>query len=84
MRRMNLRSVLSTAAAFTLACVITPSARAEKSYGFGIIAKSQTNPDITGWGLLGGWPLFTHNALKCRLARSSASPSNDGLGGVPF
>ena len=24
----------------------------------------QANPDITGWGLLGGWPLFTDNALK--------------------
>jgi ribose transport system substrate-binding protein len=24
----------------------------------------QVNPDITGWGLLGGWPLFTDNALK--------------------
>jgi ribose transport system substrate-binding protein len=24
----------------------------------------QANPDITGWGLLGGWPLFTENALK--------------------
>ena len=24
----------------------------------------QSNPDITGWGLLGGWPLFTDNALK--------------------
>jgi ribose transport system substrate-binding protein len=24
----------------------------------------QGNPDITGWGLLGGWPLFTENALK--------------------
>ncbi|MDX1953433.1 MAG: substrate-binding domain-containing protein [Verrucomicrobiota bacterium] len=24
----------------------------------------QANPDITGWGLLGGWPLFTQNALK--------------------
>lgn len=23
----------------------------------------QSNPDITGWGLLGGWPLFTDNAL---------------------
>src|SRR6267378_2325640 len=23
----------------------------------------QANPDITGWGLLGGWPLFTDNAL---------------------
>lgn len=22
------------------------------------------NPQITGWGLLGGWPLFTDNALK--------------------
>jgi ribose transport system substrate-binding protein len=26
----------------------------------------QANPDITGWGLLGGWPLFTDNALKWR------------------
>src|SRR2546422_737607 len=25
----------------------------------------QANPNITGWGLLGGWPLFTGNALKC-------------------
>jgi ribose transport system substrate-binding protein len=24
----------------------------------------QANPQITGWGLLGGWPLFTDNALK--------------------
>ena len=24
----------------------------------------QAHPDITGWGLLGGWPLFTDNALK--------------------
>ena len=24
----------------------------------------QANPEITGWGLLGGWPLFTENALK--------------------
>jgi ribose transport system substrate-binding protein len=24
----------------------------------------QANPDITGWGLLGGWPLFTDDALK--------------------
>jgi len=24
----------------------------------------QANPDITGWGLLGGWPLFTDHALK--------------------
>ena len=24
----------------------------------------QANPDITGWGLLGGWPLFTDNALR--------------------
>ena len=24
----------------------------------------QANPDVTGWGLLGGWPLFTENALK--------------------
>ena len=24
----------------------------------------QANPDVTGWGLLGGWPLFTDNALK--------------------
>jgi len=24
----------------------------------------QANPDITGWGFLGGWPLFTDNALK--------------------
>ena len=23
----------------------------------------QANPDITGWGLLGGWPLFTEDAL---------------------
>ena len=44
MPRMNLSSVLSTAVAFTLACVITPPARAEKSYSFGMIAKSQGNP----------------------------------------
>ena len=25
---------------------------------------TQANPEITGWGLLGGWPLFTDNALK--------------------
>jgi ribose transport system substrate-binding protein len=24
----------------------------------------QANPNITGWGLLGGWPLFTDNALR--------------------
>jgi ribose transport system substrate-binding protein len=24
----------------------------------------QANPDISGWGLLGGWPLFTDDALK--------------------
>jgi ribose transport system substrate-binding protein len=24
----------------------------------------QANPDVTGWGLLGGWPLFTDNALR--------------------
>jgi ribose transport system substrate-binding protein len=24
----------------------------------------QSNPDIAGWGLLGGWPLFTDHALK--------------------
>jgi ribose transport system substrate-binding protein len=24
----------------------------------------QSNPDIAGWGLLGGWPLFTDDALK--------------------
>ena len=24
----------------------------------------QANPDITGWGLLGGWPLFTDHALN--------------------
>jgi len=24
----------------------------------------QANPDISGWGLLGGWPLFTDNALR--------------------
>ena len=24
----------------------------------------QAHPDITGWGLLGGWPLFTDHALK--------------------
>ena len=24
----------------------------------------QANPDLTGWGLLGGWPLFTDNALR--------------------
>jgi ribose transport system substrate-binding protein len=26
----------------------------------------QANPDINGWGLLGGWPLFTDNALRWR------------------
>ena len=24
----------------------------------------QANPEINGWGLLGGWPLFTDNALR--------------------
>jgi ribose transport system substrate-binding protein len=24
----------------------------------------QANPDITGWALIGGWPLFTEHALK--------------------
>jgi ribose transport system substrate-binding protein len=24
----------------------------------------QANPDINGWGFIGGWPLFTENALK--------------------
>ena len=24
----------------------------------------QANPDITGWAMIGGWPLFTVNALK--------------------
>jgi len=24
----------------------------------------QANPDITGWAMIGGWPLFTDNALK--------------------
>jgi ribose transport system substrate-binding protein len=24
----------------------------------------QANPDITGWGFLGGWPLFTDHALR--------------------
>jgi ribose transport system substrate-binding protein len=24
----------------------------------------QANPDITGWAMIGGWPLFTTNALK--------------------
>lgn len=24
----------------------------------------QANPDLAGWGFLGGWPLFTDNALK--------------------
>jgi ribose transport system substrate-binding protein len=24
----------------------------------------QANPDITGWCMIGGWPLFTENALK--------------------
>jgi ribose transport system substrate-binding protein len=24
----------------------------------------QANPDINGWALIGGWPLFTENALK--------------------
>jgi len=26
----------------------------------------QANPDITGWGFLGGWPLFTDHALNWR------------------
>ncbi len=34
----------------------------------------QANPDITGWAMIGGWPLFTENALKWRPAPSSASP----------
>lgn len=25
---------------------------------------TQSNPDITGWCMIGGWPLFTDNALK--------------------
>ena len=24
----------------------------------------QANPDVTGWAFIGGWPLFTENALK--------------------
>jgi ribose transport system substrate-binding protein len=24
----------------------------------------ESNPDITGWAMIGGWPLFTDNALK--------------------
>ncbi len=24
----------------------------------------QANPDITGWAMIGGWPLYTENALK--------------------
>src|ERR1043166_4452773 len=24
----------------------------------------QSNPDLTGWAMIGGWPLFTDNALK--------------------
>ena len=24
----------------------------------------QAHPDITGWGFLGGWPLFTDHALQ--------------------
>ncbi|HVT73923.1 MAG TPA: substrate-binding domain-containing protein [Lacunisphaera sp.] len=24
----------------------------------------QANPDITGWGFIGGWPLFTEDAIK--------------------
>jgi ribose transport system substrate-binding protein len=24
----------------------------------------QANPDLTGWAMIGGWPLFTDNALK--------------------
>lgn len=24
----------------------------------------QANPDVTGWAMVGGWPLFTDNALK--------------------
>lgn len=24
----------------------------------------QANPDVTGWAMIGGWPLFTENALK--------------------
>jgi len=24
----------------------------------------QSNPDVTGWAMVGGWPLFTDNALK--------------------
>src|SRR5213083_2198955 len=26
----------------------------------------QANPDIAGWAMIGGWPLFTDNALKWR------------------
>ena len=25
----------------------------------------QSNPDITGWAMIGGWPLYKDNALKC-------------------
>src|SRR5690606_27225279 len=24
----------------------------------------QSNPDVSGWAMIGGWPLFTDNALK--------------------
>jgi ABC-type sugar transport system substrate-binding protein len=24
----------------------------------------QANPDLTGWAMIGGWPLFTDNALN--------------------
>ncbi|HVU15587.1 MAG TPA: substrate-binding domain-containing protein [Candidatus Didemnitutus sp.] len=38
----------------------------------------QSNPDITGWAFIGGWPLFTENALKWP-AGSVACVSVDAL-----
>jgi ribose transport system substrate-binding protein len=36
----------------------------------------QANPDLTGWAMIGGWPLFTENALKWQPGTDpSVSPS---------
>ena len=34
----------------------------------------QANPEITGWAMIGGWPLFTDNALKWPPGTVKASP----------
>ena len=36
----------------------------------------QANPDITGWAMIGGWPLFTENALKWQPGTVVPNPSN--------